>query len=163
MDGVAMTIYSLDTSAFITAWRFVYPIDFFPGLWDRIDSLIACGRVKCIEDVYEELRKGQDDLFEWISKREQMVVYPVDTSVQRSLLEVQAQCPSLVHLDGSSSVDPLVVALAHCLNGTTVTYEKKAGIGAKYIKIPNACEMLGIPCVDVLGVVRHERWTFHAQ
>ena len=55
--------YSIDTSAILDGWRRYYPPDTFPGLWDKLDSLIEEGHLAATEEVLIELEKKDDDVF----------------------------------------------------------------------------------------------------
>lgn len=155
-----MTIYSFDANSLITPWRVYYPIISFPALWGCFDELISMGRLKCAEPVFDEVKKGGDELSEWIEKRKDKVVYTWDEPIQVAVVNIQRQFASLVDPNGPSGADPWVIALAKVVGGHVVTFEKKAGPGAKRVKIPNVCESLGISCLSVFDVIAREKWVF---
>ena len=75
--------------------------------------------------------------------------------------KAQILTPLLVDPDtGDSGGDPWVIALAQDLqNGVVVTQEKISRNKDKP-KIPNICDDLGIECIDILGLMRKEKWIF---
>jgi len=155
-----MTVYSFDANSFITPWRYNYRPRFFPDFWEGLNELVALGSLKCAEPVYEELERGDDDLFDWVRHRRDNLVYPWDTAVQQSVLQVQRECPNIVDPDGNSGGDPWVVAVAIATGGQVITYERRKGPGANRPAIPNVCERLGVPCSDIYGLFERENWVF---
>lgn len=52
--------YSIDTSSILEGLVRNYPIDAFPGVWDKLDNLINSGDLRAIQEVYFELKnKGR--------------------------------------------------------------------------------------------------------
>lgn len=49
--------YCIDTSSLIECWARSYPIDLFPGLWDRLDSAARDGELIAPDEVLHELAK----------------------------------------------------------------------------------------------------------
>ena len=71
--------YSIDTSALITPWRFHYPPDRFPSIWRRMEELIRSGDLRASPMVVEELKVGEDALYEWACAQVALCVEPDDT------------------------------------------------------------------------------------
>jgi hypothetical protein len=60
--SIAAHIYCFDTSALIHAWIRAYPPKHFGSLWKQLDGLIAVGRMLSSVEVYNELKKKDDEL-----------------------------------------------------------------------------------------------------
>jgi len=73
-----MVTYCIDTSALIEAWQADYPIENFPGFWNRMDDLIDAGRLVAPEEVLRETTRRSDELHAWLNARKQMFRELVD-------------------------------------------------------------------------------------
>lgn len=62
-------LYCLDANLFFTADNLYYPMDYCPAYWDMIDKHIEDGSVFILDQVYQELTKGDSDVSEWIKER----------------------------------------------------------------------------------------------
>lgn len=59
------------------------------------------------------------------------------------------------------SADAYVIALAQIRNGVVVSQETSAAEKRKPPRdhyIPDVCRELGVPCINLLGLMRRERW-----
>lgn len=152
--------YSIDTSSLVHAYQRSYPPDILPALWEnRLDELIAAGRLVSPFDVLEELKQKHDDLYGWAKLRPQMFV-EID-SFQDELAKIMKDFPRLVDTKkGKSGGDPMVIALALSKNPrfTVVTEE---GFGSpKSPRIPFVCADRSLRCINVLQLIRDQEWTF---
>lgn len=57
--------YLLDTNIFITA-KNELPMDVYPSFWQALSQLATNGSFKSIKKVEDEIRKGKDELVDWI-------------------------------------------------------------------------------------------------
>lgn len=158
-----MGLYSFDADSFISSWRVYYAIQNFPDVWECFDQLMRLGRLRCSEPVYDEIKKGGDDLYDWIKTRKSLVIYPWDQPIQRAVRDIQRQYTNLVNPNGGSGADPFVIGLAKIVNGCVVTFEKPVGPGAKFVKIPNVCDGCNVPYTNVFGVISREKWVFRLE
>lgn len=152
-------MYSIDASALIDGWRRYYPPDVMPTLWEKLDSLIVNGRMISIDEVKLELKRGGDELYDWVNARNNMFVSPTDgiqENVGRIVNRFQDFVPERVP-DGIWA-DPYVIALAQSNNLTVVTGEKRVQSGRP--RIPNICDALGVNCISLLDLIRQEKWRF---
>lgn len=78
--------YCFDTSALLQCWARYYPVDVFPGLWDRLDRMIEGGEILCPDEVGREIAKKDDGLNEWVKGRPQLLV-ALDDETQRTTAE----------------------------------------------------------------------------
>lgn len=150
--------YCFDTSALIECWSRSYPPDVFPGLWVKLDELVTQQEVLCPEEVRIELARQEDELAKWVKVRPQLFV-PLGEDIQRATSEILGQHPLLMKATKNrNGADPFVIATAQVM-GLTVVTEEKGGTDAKP-KIPSVCQMLGVPCIDVLSFLRDQGWSF---
>lgn len=156
-----MADYCIDSSAFITAWRFNYPPDVFPGIWERLDVAIQEGLVITSDEVIAELEIGGDELFAWMHQRNRCVV-ELDDGAQARMGEILQQYPRFL-ADAPMQAhwaDPYVVTLAEREGLVIIQEEKPTGHGAHRMKIPNVASDLGIPCCSFLDFAREQGWRF---
>jgi hypothetical protein len=152
-------MYVFDTSALIGAWFRLYPPDLFPGLWEKMDALAADGQLIAPEDVLDELRVGDDDLYQWVKQRSDQVIVPTSRAVMLEARAVLVDHPFLTKTGtGRNKADPFVIALAS-LRGCPVVTQEDGGTAAKP-RIPYVCANRGIACVQFLKMIRAEGWTF---
>ncbi len=153
-----MVIYCIDTSALIEAWQIDYPVDNFPGFWDRIDELIDAKRLVAPEEVLRETKKRSDELHDWLNTRKQMF-RDLEEAVQIEATAVLAKYPRLVgERKLRTSADPFVIALARVEGLQIVTDEKPTG-SLQRPNIPDVCSDLGMPpCIPIVGIIRTEKW-----
>ncbi len=116
--------YCVDTSALIDLRR-QYPRTVFPGLWQRLERLVASGDLVAPREVLKELEQVDDDVARWAKKQRRMFK-PLDSQQITEVGAIVARFPNLV--DPSKLIpdaDPFVVALART-QGLTVGYEREA-------------------------------------
>jgi hypothetical protein len=141
-------------------WHRWYPPTLFPSLWKKIDELIAAALLVSSEEVYHELERKTDDLFEWAKARRQLFL-ALDQPVQTAVTEVLAQFPRLVDSrTGKSFADPFVIATAQITKTIIITGETATGSPERRPKIPDACAHYGIECLNLVELIRREGWKF---
>ncbi len=159
----ATSLYAVDTSALMGWQARFYPPDVFPGVVIRVEALIQAGRMAAPELVREEIESvGTLELRKWVAANDRLLAPNAD--VLQEALAIQARFPGL--LDPKSEyeeADAYVIALAGLRGGIVVAEEtsaaeKRKPRGTHYI--PDVCRDLGIPCINLLGLMRREGWTF---
>ena len=154
------TIYSIDTSSLIHAWRRAYPPKRFPGLWAQLEALIAEGRLRASTEVLNELAKKDDDICEWAKSHKDMFV-ELDEDTQAHLVDVMSNFPKLVDTGkGKSGGDPFVIALAMSGDPPFTVVTQEQGGSADKPRIPYVCQQIGIPIIDLLSLIDAEDWSF---
>lgn len=149
--------YCIDTSSLIAAWQERYPIENFPRFWDKVDALIAEGRLISPVEVLNETKKRSDELHAWLKARPAMF-RELDDAVQIEAAQVLAQFPRLVgERKLRTSADPFVIALARVEGWQLVTDEKPTG-SLNRPNIPDVCGALGMASMGVLDLIRAEKW-----
>lgn len=157
-------MYSVDTSSFMDWQARFYPPDVFVSLERRIEALIGEGRFRAVDLVAEEIGSvGTPDLQAW-TKRHKGIFLPLTAEVQIEAVAIEARYPDL--LDPKvpyQSADAYVIALAKLSeNGIVVSQETSASEKRNPRKnhfVPDVCRDLGVPCINLLGLMRREKWT----
>ena len=152
-------IYCIDSSAWLDGWVRDYPQDVFPTLWDKLAERVSDGVLKCSEEVYVELKKKDDGIYDWLKARKEVVV-PIDEPIQGIVSELLEKYPRLVDTHRNrSQADPFVIATAEILQGVVVTGEKPRG-NLEVPKIPDVCDARNIRCISFLEMLRELGWKF---
>jgi len=155
-----LPFYSFDTSSILNGRRDLLPPSTFPTLWSNIETMIQAGGIRCIDLVLDELAKREgDEIHKW-AKAQAGLFVPLTEDVQQAVREVLAEHPRLIGVgSGRSGADPFVIALAKVHNGTVVTEETESRNLTKP-KIPDACDEMGVPRLNLMGFVQQEGWVF---
>lgn len=150
---------SFDTSALINGRRDLLPPSVFVTLWQRIETVVASGEVRCVDVVRDELDVRDDEVAGWARAQTDLFV-PLEGPLQSATGDVLRAHPRLVGVGGRrSGADPFVIALAIVHGGVVVTEETASGRLEKP-RIPDVCRDLGVPCVTLVQFVQVQGWTF---
>lgn len=153
-----MSFYSFDTSAILNGRRDLLPPAVFPSLWANIEELVG-STVIAIDQVDVELSKREDEIWEW-AKAQSGLFVPLEEDVQQATMAVLDRCPKLVGVGGQrNAADPFVIGLAHTRGGVVVTEEHRTGKPNKP-RMPDACELLDVRCINLVQFVTEQGWTF---
>ena len=166
-----MTLYLLDANVFIEAKKRYYGLDFCPAFWDWLVMKNREGRVASIEKVADEIRIGKDDLTDWAKARGDGFFLRPDDAVKSALRKVSNWATGNGYqqnavADFLEKADYFLVAHALALNRTalalncTVITEEVREKNRNKIKIPDACDGLGLPCMNTYEMLRQERAMF---
>jgi hypothetical protein len=142
-----------------------YPPDIFASLATKIEELIPKGECSAIQLVQEEIDAvGTPGLRAW-AKNNNALFVPLDPLVQVEAASIESRYPDL--MDPKSpyqSADAYVIALAKIKTGGIVVSQETSAAEKRSAKrthyIPDVCRDLGIPCINLLGLMRREKWTF---
>lgn len=153
--------YLVDSDVLIQAKNRHYGFDVCPGFWDWLDLAHTQGQVFSVARVRDEVCAGSDELAEWAKVRDSFFIAPDDAVVQ-SMRDVAAWVTSTDPQYARAAVteflggaDYYLVAHARAKGFTVVTAEV-ASDTVKKVKIPNACQSLGVSYVDVFMMLRAE-------
>lgn len=154
-------IYLLDANTLIEAKNRYYRMTVCPAYWNWVQRSHGAGVVASIEPVGVELRRGNDELAEWV-KNEAALFLPVsDEATQQAFAQVAAHVASQTSvmkagaleefLDGA---DPWLIAKAISTQGAViVTHEQfNLQMRRKY-SIPNVCQHFGVTCIDTFELL----------
>jgi uncharacterized protein DUF4411 len=155
-----LTIYSFDTSSILNGRRDLLPPSTFPTLWTNIEAMIQARSIRCIDLVLDELAKREgDEIHQW-AKAQDGLFMPLTEDVQSAVKTVLASHQRLIGIgSGRSGADPFVIALAMVHGGTVVTEETLSRNLTKP-RIPDVCDAMGIPRLNLLGFVQAQGWVF---
>jgi len=161
-------MYLLDSNVFIEAHQRHYGFDFVPGFWDWLHLGHQQGKLASIEKIREELEAGtsEDALKDWVRNRKGLFL-PIDAAVQPSfqLLSAWAMDPSHRYTPAARATfmgggDYQLIAYAHTHGHLVVTHEQSRPEAKRTIQIPDACQALGVDCIDPFKMLRVEEARF---
>ena len=154
--------YLLDANVFIEAKNRYYRPDFCPAFWDWLFKANAAGRVFSIEKVADEIAAGDDELASWAAAGGSEFFMEPAHSVREILGRIDDWA-------GAQNYRPLAIKrfmesadcylVAQALEGKhkVVTLETPSGPGTrKRIKIPNACDGVGVEYLTPFEMLRRE-------
>lgn len=151
--------FSFDTSAFLNGRRDLVPPEIFPTLWNNLEMLIGSGDIRAIDVVKDELTKRDDEVGAWTKAQGDLFV-PLSLEIQQAVTTVLEDHPKLMGAGGGrNAADPFVIALAIAYDGIVVTEETSSGRITKP-RIPDVCHAMSVPCVNLIGFVRTQGWTY---
>lgn len=147
-----MPKYIIDTCSF-SELKYRYSEDVFEGIWKQVLDEIEKGTIMSCEEVYEELKKQDDDFFERFSRYKYMFI-DINDEIQEELIIILKEHENILDLKKKKSgADPFVIATAKVYNCTVVTEEKRSN-STKIEKIPDVCNAYGIKCITFLDMLR---------
>ncbi len=158
--------YIIDTSSLIELNRH-NPMDVYPGVWHNIENLIRQNRLLAPKEVYKEISRKDDILFDWVKNNNKIFVEPTNEQID-IVRELLKKYPSMIRLDRIYDADPWVIAMAidmaQSKQSTLVKIKKivvtEEKIRGNQIKIPYVCKTYNIECIDILDMFRKEGWQF---
>ena len=154
--SVALPHYSIDTNIFINAWTRDYPPDVVPGLWECFEDLIHEGRMHASKEVLLEIERKADDVYDWCKAQKGLWI-PLDAATVVQAQAILSAFPDFVKTGtGRNQADPFVIALAKVHGYTVVTWEK--GGSKSKPRIPYICDEFGVPCTNLIGMAKAEKW-----
>lgn len=152
--------YIFDTNIFIRS-KNEMPIDLWPTFWTRVAEMIATNQVFSNEAVKSEIEKGNDELTDWMSHNATEGFYiSNDASVMQKYAEVLNWAQSRPHFrpeaiaEFAEVADAFLVATAAAKGYKLVTNETSDPLCRRRVKIPDACNALGVRCCDLNDVLR---------
>lgn len=154
-------LYAVDTNIYMDWQARHYPTDVFSTLIGRIDGLIAEGRFCSPALVHEELDAvGTSELSEWADDR--IPVWVPTADILHAALAIQSRFPGMLDPKAEyEEADAYVIALAQQRDGIVVSSETPAAEKRRprrELFVPDVCRELGIPCINLLGLMRREGW-----
>ena len=159
-----MTRYLLDTNVFIEAKQKYYDFAICPAFWKWLILQNQAGNVASIKMVLDELRAQNDDLTEWAETRGDDFFLKPDNAVDSAIFRVSDWANNQQYTRNSIETflrvaDYRLVAQALGQDWIVVTHELPS-MSVKKIKIPNACEGLGISYMNPFEMLRREKARF---
>lgn len=149
-------VYSIDSSSLIHAWNRAYRPKNFPTFWRLLEDLIEEGRLKASIEVYNELKKKDDEVLAWAKIHKDKLFVEIDEPTQDEVIGLMANYPTLVDTTkGRSGGDPFVIALALASDPQmiVVTQEDRGKM-----RIPDVCGAVGVECINLADLIEREDW-----
>ncbi len=123
--------------------------------------MIDEGRMIASIEVFYELKKKDDDVFEWAKDRKESMFIEIDDDIQYEMVRIMAAYPRLVDTKtGKSGGDPFVIAQALIGNPYHTIVTEEQGASEKSPKIPYVCIQEGIRHINLLRLIEEEDWSF---
>lgn len=153
--------YIIDSNILIESSRLDYGFDICPGFWSLMLKGFETGLVLSHRKVLDELKRGTDDLSEWVKNlspsvfpeenEEEFVVYRglCDWSVRQAYRET-----AVATFCDNDYADPWICAKAKCMQLTLVTQEKSEPLAKRNVKLPDACKSIGVPFINKYELLR---------
>lgn len=142
--------YLLDTNIFITA-KNKLPMDVYPSFWQALSQLAANGSFRSIKKVEDEIRKGKDELVDWIDRSLPKDFFIAENTDTLTALSTVSQWATLNRVyspaakaEFVSVADSWIVAEALSQSVTVVTHETSDPLCKKRVKIPDVCNAVGV-------------------
>ncbi|MDC8448171.1 MAG: DUF4411 family protein [Nitrospira sp.] len=141
-----------------------YPLDVFTTFNARIEQLIRGNEFKAVELVKEEINAvGTPDMKTWAASHKSLFAL-LTPDIQLEAASIESKYPDLLDVKSPyQSADAYVIAFAKLNNGVVISQEtsvhEKRNPAKKHY-IPDVCRDLGVPCINLLGLMRKEKWKF---
>lgn len=125
--------FLVDTNSILTPYKTYYPFDFAERFWIQLYDKIASGDIIVMDIVRDELRRGEDELTEWINEvDESLILSGNNGQILLQYAEIinyinTARCYSdkaLSDWSQASVADPWLIAAGKVYGYTIVTFEK---------------------------------------
>ncbi|MCL2116674.1 MAG: DUF4411 family protein [Methanobrevibacter sp.] len=151
-----MDKFIVDTSSFIQMNIFSKKI--FKSLWRNIYEMCKERTFFSVKEVYEELRKGKDDIQEeWREK--DFIFLELGENEQIALKDIEQFDAFQKHGDNSPTglwADPHLIAFGITINAIIITEENLNYNPER--KIPYVCNELGIRCMNFDEFMEYQEW-----
>ena len=127
-----------------------------------MSKLVEQGVLVTSIEVWEELKKGGDELYDWINARKLKMCLGYDAATQQAMRDILSKYPKLISnkTAGTFGADPHVIAIAQVYRYTVVANEAKRGLQSKRVGIPDVCADIYVPCIRFLDLMRDQGWKY---
>jgi hypothetical protein len=154
-------LYCVDTGAWISSFNRYYKPQSFPTIWDKVENLMAAGRLIISEEVIRETLAKDDGVAAWLFPRAKLASVATTVEVTQAVRALLEEYPKLVNdMKGRNRADTFVVAVAQLRSAVVITEEEGAGSSDRP-KIPGICGSKGIECGTFSDLIVWEGWTFN--
>lgn len=150
--------FLVDTNIFVDAHRRYYGFDIVPSFWGFLDQQFLSGHLVSIKPVFDELKKGEDELAEWVKARPQFFK-DLDGPTIQKMTEiadwVSQQGYTQAAVDDFLRVaDYYLVAFAAAHGLIVLTHEQPSPGAKRRVLIPNVCNAFGVDYTDTFTMMR---------
>lgn len=159
-------MYLIDSDVMIDAKNRHYGFDIVPGFWRWLERAHDDGRVFTVERVSQEVRAGQDELATWMGERPASFILKPGPDDQSALQAVAEWADTAPYRPGVAAGfldvgDYFLVSQALTRGFTVVTQEVSAPLSRTKLKIPDACNAVGVAWTSPFEMLRREHAQFN--
>lgn len=166
--------FLIDANTLMTASRFFYAYDLVPSFWESFEDEIKTGNIILLDMVKAEIDKGQDELKQWVSEREDdfEICNHVDPEIILKYAEVMQyiqECgfyneKGLNDWARNEVADPWLIAAAAAKGYKLITFEQSAGsLNVKNksgrVKIPDVAKHFDVEVHNLYHMMRQLKIT----
>lgn len=130
-------LYCIDASALINITRYPgYPMDVFPTIWKKLESMAKGGEIISHAEVYKEIEKRNDPIHQWCKQNKNMFKDVDDDQIKEFKNVKTRYDPHYWDTEinkGGPWADPWLIALSICEDAIIVTDEKNTANHIPYI------------------------------
>ena len=166
-----MSVYVIDSNFLIQAHRDSYPLDVAVSFWNKVRQLASEGKIISIDKVKKEIYDKNDALEAWCIENLPETFFNDTSSVMGTYSQVigwalsksdQYSQVALNEFLDADEADAFIVAYAlHDVSTKIiVTHEKSQPEIKRKVKIPEACNALGVGFVNTIEMLRQLGETF---
>ena len=151
--------FSLDTSSLVNSWNRHYQIDMIPSIWDHVEGALKDQTAIATIQVYEEIEKKDDALFEWCKERKDFFT-PIDDVHIEHLKNLMDNFPAIASSgSGRNFADPWVISLAQCYDPPRIVVtEEGTSQKPNNPKIPFICGKVGLTSCTFYQFLKTTGW-----
>lgn len=142
--------YLLDTNIFITA-KNELPMDVYPSFWQALSRLAGNREFRSIKKVEDEIRKGNDELVDWIDNNLPEDFFISENNNTLAAMSTVTQWTTLNKVYSQAAknefvyvADSWIIAEALSQSLTVITHETPDPSCRKRVKIPDVCNAVGV-------------------
>lgn len=153
-------MYLLDSNTLIEAKNRYYSMVVCPAYWQWILKKNQALEVASISLVADELKKGHDELAEWVKENSEIFVDVSDEATQGAFATVASELANRSSDmkagaldDFLAGADPWLIAKAMSSGAVVVTHEVYQPEMKKKFSIPNVCEWFGVEFVNTFELL----------
>ena len=144
MTTAPQPVFVLDANVLIE-FGFWLPITLHSVFWDRFQRSLAKGEWVLLDVVMNEIRYDKD-LKQWCADQKQAgLVQRITDDHRDRAVEINNKYKMIDDATGNSTTDTYVIAYAEASHMTIFTREAPRENTTKLYKIPDVCNLLGVP------------------
>mgnify|MGYP004525425069 CR=1 FL=1 len=169
--------FLIDANTLMTASRFFYAYDLVPSFWKTFEDEIKAGNIVLLDIVKAEIDKGQDELKQWVSERED--VFEICNHVDPEIIPKYAEVMQYIQECGfynekglndwarNEVADPWLIAAAAAKGYKLITFEQSAGsLNVKNksgrVKIPDVAKHFDVEVHNLYHMMRQLKITIYS-
>jgi tRNA A37 N6-isopentenylltransferase MiaA len=121
-------------------------------IWATLSRLIEEGRIRTVREALEELEAVDPEMFERLKPDKDAIVVRVNDELFMATRLVQENLNSRNRLRAKNGVADIWVLAVALQNDFTVVSDAPC----KVDRVPDLCARLGVPCIDLNGLIATE-------